>query len=339
MRTALGVRDGFGKLLAAGLSFSVALQCFVVVGGRHPGHPADRPDHAVPLLGGSSLLANWSLVALLLRISDHARRPLPEADEPGAGRRRGPHRGGEAAVNAPVRRLSARRRRCSSPRCSSRRRSSSTSSRPRTSTRAPTTGAPCCRPTPASAARSSSADRRREVGARRRRVQVPAHLPRGPPVRPRHRLLLVLYGAGGGLEHAENALLSGSSPTSSSTAGSPTCSRAARPQGATSSSRSTPRRRQAADKALGQPARRGRGPRPEDRRDPRHGQQPALRPQRALQPRPQEGRGQRGTSSTPTPPSPCSTAPSPAALPPGLDVQDRHGGSGAEHWRVHRGDA
>jgi cell division protein FtsW (lipid II flippase) len=78
LRAAIAVRDPFSKLLVGGLAFVLALQVFIIVGGVTRLIPMTGITTPFLSQGGSSLVASWMLIALIMRVSDTARRPAPQ---------------------------------------------------------------------------------------------------------------------------------------------------------------------------------------------------------------------------------------------------------------------
>ncbi|MFC7326131.1 FtsW/RodA/SpoVE family cell cycle protein [Marinactinospora rubrisoli] len=79
MRIALASRELFVKMFASGISFLLGFQTFVVIGGVTRVIPMTGATIPFVAKGGSALLASWIMLALLVRMSNNARKPAPQA--------------------------------------------------------------------------------------------------------------------------------------------------------------------------------------------------------------------------------------------------------------------
>ncbi|MGV2385099.1 MAG UNVERIFIED_CONTAM: FtsW/RodA/SpoVE family cell cycle protein, partial [Thermobifida fusca] len=79
MRIALAAKELFIKMFASGISFLIAFQTFVVIGGVTRVIPMTGATIPFVAKGGSALLSSWIMLALLVRMSNNARKPAPVA--------------------------------------------------------------------------------------------------------------------------------------------------------------------------------------------------------------------------------------------------------------------
>ena len=69
-RVGYAIQDDFGKLLGVGFGFVIALQLFIVIGGITRVIPVTGLTTPFMAAGGSSLVANWIIAAMLMRLTD-----------------------------------------------------------------------------------------------------------------------------------------------------------------------------------------------------------------------------------------------------------------------------